>query len=142
MGQVGAQQLPVGNPNVIRMTHAEAASVNRLKNIGFSQQQALEAFLVCNKNEQMAANYLFENANDFAGPAAAAPAAVQPVAAQQPVNPEPQVAPPVQPVAAAEQPYAAQANDAQAEAHQADEAVANEGPVNQFAAIANAQRAE
>merc|ERR1719228_1161503 len=102
MGQVGAQQLPVGNPNVIRMTHAEAASVNRLKSIGFSQQQALEAFLVCNKNEQMAANYLFENANDFAGPAVAAPAAAQPVAAQ-PVNPAPQVAPPVQPVVAAEQ---------------------------------------
>merc|ERR1711920_306692 len=73
MGQMGAQQPPMGNQNVIRMTHAEAAAVERLKGIGFSQQQALEAFLVCNKNEQMAANYLFENANDFAGPAAAAP---------------------------------------------------------------------
>jgi len=148
MGQVGAQRLPVGNPNVIRMTHAEAASVNRLKNIGFSQQQALEAFLVCNKNEQMAANYLFENANDFAGPAVAAPAAAQPVAAQQPANPAPQVAPPVQPAVAEEQPAAAQANDAQpeappaneAEAPPANEAVPNEGPVNQFEAIASAQR--
>jgi len=137
MGQVGAQQPPMGNANVIRMTHAEAASVDRLKNIGFSQQQALEAFLVCNKNEQMAANYLFENANDFAGPAVAAPAAAQPVAAQQPVNP----APPVQPVAAEVQAAAVQANDAQAEVPQADEVMANDGPVNQFEAIAQARRA-
>merc|ERR1719357_2289756 len=108
MGQVGAQPLPMGNANanLIRMTQAEAASVNRLKNIGFSQQQALEAFLVCNKNEQMAANYLFENADDFAVPAVAAPAA-QPVAAEQPANPAPQVAPPAQPAAAEDQPAAA-----------------------------------
>merc|ERR550517_483202 len=98
LGQMGAQQPPMGNPNVIRMTHAEAAAVERLTGIGFSQQQALEAFLVCNKNEQMAANYLFENANDFAGPAAAGPPAAQAVA-QQPVNAAPQVAPPVQPIA-------------------------------------------
>jgi len=132
MGQMGAQQPPMGNSNVIRMTHAEAAAVERLKNIGFSQQQALEAFLVCNKNEQMAANYLFENANDFGVPAAAAP----PVA-QQPVNPAPQVAPPVQPVVAAEQPAAVQATDAQAEAPQAVEALADEGPANQMEAIAD-----
>merc|ERR1719193_2974168 len=77
MGQMGAQQPPMGNQNVIRMTHAEAAAVERLKGIGFSQQQALEAFLVCNKNEQMAANYLFENANDFRRAPVAAPAAAQ-----------------------------------------------------------------
>merc|ERR1719204_1129603 len=91
MGQPGAHRPPMGNPNVIRMTHAEAASIERLKNIGFSQHQALEAFLVCNKNEQMAANYLFENANDFGGPAAVAPpAAQQAVAARQANNPAPQ----------------------------------------------------
>jgi len=141
MGQMGAQQPPMGNPNVIRMTQAEAAAVQRLKSIGFSQQQALEAFLVCNKNEQMAANYLFENANDFGGPAVAAPLAAQPVA-QQPVNPAPQVAPPVQPVAAAEQPAAVQAGDAQAEAPQAVDAVSDEGPANQMEAIMQSNRDE
>merc|ERR1719173_380052 len=79
MGQQGAQRPPMGNQNVIRMTQAEAASIERLKSIGFSQHQALEAFLVCNKNEQMAANYLFENANDFAAPVVAAPPAAQAV---------------------------------------------------------------
>jgi len=138
MGQHGAQRPPVGNQNVIRMTHAEAESIERLKNIGFSQHQALEAFLVCNKNEQMAANYLFENAGDFHGNRVAAPVA----AAAQPVNPAPQVAPPVQPVVAEEQPAVVQANDAQAEAPPADEANANEGPANQQEVIANAQRAE
>jgi len=149
MGQQGAHLPPMGNQNVIRMTQAELASIERLKNIGFSQHQALEAFLVCNKNEQMAANYLFENANDFAGPAAVA---APPAAAALPANPAPQVAPPAQPVALAEQPAVdqpvaaaeqqavVQANDAQAEAPQADEAVANGGPANQV--IANAQGAE
>jgi len=138
MPGVGSGQLPRSNPNVIRMSQAEAAAVERLKNIGFSQQQAVEAFLVCNKNEQMAANYLFENANDFAGPAAAGPPAVQPVA-QQAVNLAPQVAPPAQPIAPSDQPAAVQANDVQAEAHQAVEAVADEGPANQLEAIAEAK---
>jgi len=141
MGQPGAHRPPMGNPNVIRMTHAEAASIERLKNIGFSQHQALEAFLVCNKNEQMAANYLFENSHDFGGPAAAAPAAAQANAVRQPANPAPQVAPPVQPAVAEEQPAVVQADDAQAEAPQVDEAMADAGPANQFEAIANAQRA-
>jgi len=142
LGQLGAQQPAMGNPNVIHMTHAEAAAIDRLKNIGFSQQQALEAFLVCNKNEQMAANYLFDNAHDIAAPAAVGPPAAQAVAAQQPANPAPQVAPPVQP-AAEELPAAAvQANAAQAEAPQAEEDIANEGPANQFQAIAEAVRAD
>merc|ERR1719193_2326981 len=114
MGQQ-AHQPPMGNQNVIRMKHAEAASIERLKNIGFSQHQALEAFLVCNRNEQMAANYLFENSHDFGGPAAAAPAAVQANAVRQQVNAAPQVAPPDQPVVAEEQPAVVQADDAQAE---------------------------
>merc|ERR1712060_615443 len=117
------------------MSQEEAAAVERLKSIGFSQQQAVEAFLVCNKNEQMAANYLFENANDFAGPAAAGPPVAQAVA-QQPVNAAPQVAPPIQPIAAAEQAAAVPANDAQ------DEALADEGPANQMEAMAQAMRVE
>merc|ERR1719233_740116 len=135
MPGMGSGQLPMSNPNVIRMSHAEAAAVERLKNIGFSQQQAVEAFLVCNKNEQMAANYLFENANDFAGPAAAAAPAAQAVA-EQPVNAAPQVAPPVQPIAAVEQVAAVPANDAQ------DESLADEGPANQMEAMVRARQAE
>merc|ERR1719193_216584 len=140
MGQQ-AHQPPMGNQNVIRMTHAEAASIERLKNIGFTKQQAVEAFLVCNKNEQMAANYLFENANDFAAPPVSAPATGQPVPAQQTGNAETVVAPTVRPVAseeqtAAEQPTLEQASDSNTGAPQINEANASEG-VNLNAASGN-----
>lgn len=36
-------------------------SLNQLVELGFNQNQALEAYLICEKNEMMAANYLFEN---------------------------------------------------------------------------------
>lgn len=47
-------------PGVIRLTEEEMAAVNRLVALGFSQQQAAQAYLACDKNETLAANLLFE----------------------------------------------------------------------------------
>jgi UV excision repair protein RAD23 len=44
----------------IHLTQEELDSVNRLVALGFSQQQAVEAYLACDKNEAMAANLLFD----------------------------------------------------------------------------------
>lgn len=52
-------QLPPG-AQVVRLTQDEAAAVQRLQDLGFSRQQAIEAYLACDKNEQMAANLLFD----------------------------------------------------------------------------------
>jgi len=51
--------------NVIYLTEEEQQAVQRLADLGFDRNLALEAFLACGKDETMAANYLFDNANDF-----------------------------------------------------------------------------
>jgi UV excision repair protein RAD23 len=62
-GGAGAARRPAGIPpgaQVIQITPAEKEAIDRLVALGFDRQRALEAFLVCNKDEEMAANYLFE----------------------------------------------------------------------------------
>lgn len=46
--------------NVVRLTEEEMTSVNRLMELGFTQQQAAQAFLACDRNEALAANLLLE----------------------------------------------------------------------------------
>lgn len=74
MGQVGSMgggMAGADPPGVIRLTEEEMASVNRLMDLGFSQQQAAQAYLACDKNETLAANLLFEGGwgadGDFGG---------------------------------------------------------------------------
>ncbi|CAH0374720.1 unnamed protein product [Pelagomonas calceolata] len=67
--------------NVVRLTREEAEAVGRLCELGFSREDAAQAYLACDKNESLAANLLFDG---FGGggptavfpdsPAAAAPA--------------------------------------------------------------------
>ncbi len=47
-------------PGVVRLSPDEIAVVNRLMDLGFSQQQALQAYIACEKNEALAANLLLE----------------------------------------------------------------------------------
>ena len=45
----------------IKLTREESLAVKRLQDLGnFSQAEAVQAYLACDKNEELAANFLFE----------------------------------------------------------------------------------
>lgn len=54
-GQGGANQ-----PGTIRVSQEEMDAINRLTSLGFPKHKAAEAYFACDKNEELAANFLFE----------------------------------------------------------------------------------
>lgn len=45
----------------------ESPDVFQLESLGFDRQSVLRAYMLCDKNEELAANFLFDNPN-FDGP--------------------------------------------------------------------------
>jgi len=50
-----------GGQHVIQLTEQEAEAVRRLEALGFSREAALQAYLIMDKDEGAAANFLFDN---------------------------------------------------------------------------------
>jgi UV excision repair protein RAD23 len=61
-GMGGMGGAPPPGANVIRFTEEEMAAVNNLVALGFTPQQAAQAYISCDKNEELAANLLFDGA--------------------------------------------------------------------------------
>ncbi|KAF9197290.1 hypothetical protein BGZ49_002340 [Haplosporangium sp. Z 27] len=55
---------PPAGANHIYVTQDEQEAIQRLESLGFDRQTAVEAFLACDRDEQMAANYLFDHGHD------------------------------------------------------------------------------
>ncbi|KAJ4468169.1 hypothetical protein J3R30DRAFT_3559935 [Lentinula aciculospora] len=64
-GEMGGEEgdLPPG-AQVVNVTEEERAAIERLEALGFPRQAAIEAYFACDKNEDLAANYLFDMGND------------------------------------------------------------------------------
>ena len=56
-GGAGGQQMPPGS---ISVSPVEMEAINNLVQLGFTKERAAEAYFACDKNEEMAANFLFE----------------------------------------------------------------------------------
>lgn len=62
---MGSGGQPQAGQTTIALTHDEMEAINRLMSLGFSQQQAVQAFIACDRNETLAANFLFESGDDY-----------------------------------------------------------------------------
>ncbi|KAK3847813.1 MAG: UV excision repair protein Rad23 [Linnemannia gamsii] len=63
-GNEGDDGQPPAGSNHIYVTQEEQEAIQRLESLGFDRQTAVEAFLACDRDEQMAANYLFDHGHD------------------------------------------------------------------------------
>ena len=76
-------------PGSIQVTQVEMEAIKRLESLGFSQNRAVQAYFACEKNEEMAANFLFDSGADDENDAVAqamAASAGQPQVQSQPVQ--------------------------------------------------------
>ncbi|ERN08317.1 hypothetical protein AMTRI_Chr04g187000 [Amborella trichopoda] len=58
-------QLASAMPQAVTVTPEEREAIERLEALGFDRALVLEVFFACNKNEELAANYLLDHMNEF-----------------------------------------------------------------------------
>ncbi|BGO99592.1 putative Uv excision repair protein rhp23 [Rhodotorula toruloides ATCC 204091] len=64
-GDDGDDEGGMGGGQYIQVTEEERAAIQRLVAMGFDEQMAIQAYIACDRNEELAANMLLENGFDF-----------------------------------------------------------------------------
>ncbi|CAD6337008.1 unnamed protein product [Miscanthus lutarioriparius] len=58
-------QLAAAMPQTLTVTPEEREAIQRLEGMGFNRELVLEVFFACNKDEELAANYLLDHGHEF-----------------------------------------------------------------------------
>ncbi|KAI4379150.1 hypothetical protein MLD38_005485 [Melastoma candidum] len=58
-------QLAASMPQAVSMTPEEREAIERLEAMGFDRAIVMEVYFACNKNEELAANYLLDHMHEF-----------------------------------------------------------------------------
>ncbi|KAJ4411658.1 UV excision repair protein rad23 [Gnomoniopsis sp. IMI 355080] len=71
LGEEGDEDAPVPpGAQTIAVSEEERDAIERLCRLGFDRDQAIQAYFACDKNEELAANFLFDQPDDDDPPAA------------------------------------------------------------------------
>lgn len=60
----GAEGMAPPGQMTVELTAEDDAAVQRLEALGFSRMACVQAYIACERSEELAANYLLENATD------------------------------------------------------------------------------
>jgi len=67
MGGMGGMPGMGGAPPVLRFTQEESEAIRRLMELGFDQAEVIQAYVACDKNETLAANFLYDGMTESLG---------------------------------------------------------------------------